>query len=431
MNFAFRTKTISLAWILLSSSFAFPLFGKTPEQNVNHPFKYKLQLADIDCWIDKSCSGLISEYKDHEFALELDRILSSAKKSIDFAIYGIRNQDWFVERLKKLKKENVRIRVTLDQARGALGEWATRENFTYPDAYKLVNALGEDKVRPDVNGNGSPRTGSIMHNKFFVIDDKTVWSGSTNISDTGTGVEYNANSSILIEAPALARLFKAEFEQMYTDRCYSSCKEQNSEQPALKFSDGTVASVFFAPQDSPQSSAIIPFIRKAKKNLNIAIFFLTSKPIVDELIRAHKRGVKVKIINDATAAGHRSSHLLALLDAGVDIRVENWGGKMHMKTATADHRHSLIGSMNWSVAGNTKNDESVLVIENNRSLANELDDYFEHLWSSLDQILDNPYARIPKAESFDSINSCIDGINNDHSGGLDASAYSCQATDLF
>lgn len=431
MNFAFRTKTTSLAWILITLSGAVPLFASSPQQKVNHPFIYKLQLADIDCWIDKSCSGLVSEYQNHSFALDLDRILSSATKSLDLAIYGLRNQDWFVERLKKLKKEKVKIRVTVDQARGALGEWNTRENFTYPDAYKLVDALGENKVRPDVNGNGSPRSGSIMHNKFFIIDNKAVWSGSTNISDTGTGVEYNANSSILIEAPALAKIFKSEFEQMYTERCYSSCKLQNTRQPTLHFSDGTVTSVFFAPQDSPQITAIIPFIRKARKNVNVSIFFLTAKPIVQELILAHKRGVNIRIINDATAARHRSSHLLTLLDAGIDIRIENWGGKMHMKTATSDGKNTLIGSMNWSVAGNSKNDESVLVIKNNKSLASELDEYFENLWGTLDAIQGNPYYSIPKAESFESINSCIDGINNDHSGGVDAAARSCQASTLF
>ena len=33
---------------------------------------------------------------------------------------------------------------------------------------------------------------SIMHNKFFVVDRRWVWTGSANLSDSGTG-GYNAN----------------------------------------------------------------------------------------------------------------------------------------------------------------------------------------------------------------------------------------------
>ncbi len=433
MKYIFRSFILRLTWIATLVSGSCVIYAKEAIIPTNGPFQYKLQLADIECWLDQTCSGLVNDHGYRNFATELDKILSSATKSLDIAIYGLRNQDWFLERLKKLKRKRVKMRATIDQQRGALGEWDVLRNFAYPDAKKLVKVLGSSRVRPDVNKNGSPRTGSIMHNKFFIIDNKAVWSGSTNISDTGTGVEYNANSSILIKSPALAKLFKAEFEQMYVERCYGSCKAkknspQKPRQPKLRFSDGTIVSTYFAPQDSPQDTAIIPFIRSTKKSINVSIFFLTSKPIVQELIQAHSRGVRVRIINDATAARHRSSQLLELLEAGVDIRVENWGGKMHMKTATADGNKALIGSMNWSNAGNNKNDESVLVIENNPTLTSELDDYFSYLWSSLDSIVDDPYYRIPKAESFDSINSCIDGINNDHSGGMDAEAISCQTS---
>ena len=31
-----------------------------------------------------------------------------------------------------------------------------------------------------------------MHNKFFVVDKRFIWTGSANLSDTGTG-GYNAN----------------------------------------------------------------------------------------------------------------------------------------------------------------------------------------------------------------------------------------------
>lgn len=40
---------------------------------------------------------------------------------------------------------------------------------------------------------------------FFIINNKIVWTGSTNISDSGTG-GYNANIAILIENEKFASL---------------------------------------------------------------------------------------------------------------------------------------------------------------------------------------------------------------------------------
>ena len=50
----------------------------------------------------------------------------------------------------------------------------------------------------------------IMHNKFFVFDKSIVWSGSSNISDTGTG-GYNANNSMVIEDEEIASIYLKEF----------------------------------------------------------------------------------------------------------------------------------------------------------------------------------------------------------------------------
>jgi len=118
-----------------------------------------------------------------------------------------------------------------------------------------------------------------------------------------------------------------------------------------------------------------------------------------------------------------------LRKAGIHVRVENWGGKMHMKAAVSDHRNVIIGSMNWSKAGNHTNDENTMSVSNNPSLAGEMADYFETLWRSLDGYYSSTKGvniRDPRAESLESINSCFDGLDNDYDGTVDGEDSGCK-----
>ena len=69
------------------------------------------------------------------------------------------------------------------------------------------------------------------------------------------------------------------------------------------------------------------------------------------MVDAKERGVKVRVILDATAATNGYSKHNYLRENGIDVKVESWGGKMHMKAAVIDSKHIIVGSMNWTFAG--------------------------------------------------------------------------------
>ncbi len=151
------------------------------------------------------------------------------------------------------------------------------------------------------------------------------------------------------------------------------------------------------------------------------MFVLTHSEIIDAIRAAAVRGVKVRIIGDALFSNRETSPVDSLRKAGVDIRIENWGGKMHMKSAVADGKRTVIGSMNWTNSGELDNDENTLVIDN-KKLATQMTKYFNNLWG----LLKNVEGRIAGAESLSSINSCIDDIDNDYDGLTDAEEASCR-----
>jgi phosphatidylserine/phosphatidylglycerophosphate/cardiolipin synthase-like enzyme len=149
---------------------------------------------------------------------------------------------------------------------------------------------------------------------------------------------------------------------------------------------------------------------------------LTHKQLVNRLIAAHKRGVEVKVITCASAAATPWSRHQALRDAGIPVKIENWGGKMHKKSMTIDGKIAIIGSMNFSGRGESNNDENVLIIEN-ADLVGQLNEEFFRLWS----LIPDKYLKIaPLAESPESGNSCFDGMDNDHNGLIDIEEPICR-----
>ena len=413
--------------LLGTTAFAGSAESTRPTQ-LNEDFQFQLYTADVFGWANGDRSGRITEMKG-AMAHGLESVVGSARTRLDMALYGVHKQSWFLDAVEKVRAEgSVRVRAVVDQTTGEVGDWSAA-NFIYADTVKLARILDHTDITPDLNRDGTARRSSIMHNKFVVADRRTVWLGTANVSHTELGSEYNANAAIVVRSPALARIYSDEFTQMFERKLFSRQKWERLDRSPLQYRDGTRAEVYFSPQDDAINSGIIPFIKRARRTLDVAMFFLTHDAVSQELIAAKRRGVRIRLIYDALAAAHPYTDHLVLREAGIDVRVENWGGKMHMKVAVADGKDVVIGSLNWSVAGNEENDENTLIVRDNPRLAGELASYYERLWTALepaDQDRSGRGGRDPRAEGWDSINSCIDGLDNDHDGLVDEDDPACR-----
>lgn len=123
-------------------------------------------------------------------------------------------------------------------------------------------------------------------------------------------------------------------------------------------------------------------IKSSKETLDIAIYSLTKKDIVDAIAAAKKRGVMVRIITDKTEASSRTqSEALATLKAlGIPIKVNTHSGLMHLKVTIADKAVITTGSFNYTQAAATTNDE-VLVVMKDRAIAADWEGQFERMWN--------------------------------------------------
>lgn len=342
--------------------------------------------------------------------IALKREIDEAESSIDFAIYGMGEQDEIFNALSKARNRGVKIRWVTD--------YDKKEGNYYVNTEKLKSVIKDFKTDEDYDNNNRA---AIMHNKFFIFDEERVWTGSSNISGTDI-TEFNSNINVLIKSKEIAGIFKKEFEQMFSGKFHT--EKEHFENKKIQLTPDTSVSAYFSPQDKPLRSKVFPLIREAREYIYIPVFFITKKEMTEELKNAYDRGVEIKIINDATNARSKYSIHKELRKHGIKVKTENFAGKMHTKSLIIDDKYSIIGSMNFTNNGEQRNDENLIIIEN-KDIAVYLKQCFLYLWNKIPEKYEN---YDPAPESFESTGSCHDGIDNDYDGKIDGKDGGCKRT---
>ena len=387
-------------FIIMRKSHYNKLFPPPKKVSPKRPLSYlyldnmKLIVSDMTTKLkpDRNCQ--------EEICREILNHIKSAKESIDIAIYGYSSTPAIEEAIKEAVQRGVKIRLVYDID-------AQNQNI-YPDTSKFVSLI--------VNNNSDKNSGSvnnIMHNKFYIFDKKIVITGSANLSHTDMS-SFNSNNIIVINCQEVAKIYENEFNQMYNGKFHSD-----------KISFGNKIydniEIYFSPQDKPLTYGVLPRIKNAQKYIYIPAFFITDKVFIEELIKAKKRGVDIKIILDALSASSKYSKHETLRHAGIPVKTENFAGKMHTKTIVIDDEYLILGSMNFSYSGNNKNDENLIVLKN-KEAAIFFKNFFIYEWN---KISDKWLKYNARAESLDSIGSCSDGIDNDYDGLIDQADSGC------
>ena len=111
-------------------------------------------------------------------------------------------------------------------------------------------------------------------------------------------------------------------------------------------------------------------ISKAVSSIYVQAYGMTSPTIADALIRAHERGVKVRVLLDKSNLKDKWSKRSLLVDAGVDVGIDKVPGIAHNKIIVIDEEMVITGSYNFTRAAENRNTENVIII-NDKSVANE------------------------------------------------------------
>lgn len=222
---------------------------------------------------------------------------------------------------------------------------------------------------------GDTRT-ALMHNKFWIFDQQMVWTGSTNITESG--IFKQDNNTLVIYSSELAAIYEAEFQEMWNGEFGPRSPSQLANQNTIV--NGSAIQVIFTSEDRAIEEAIIPLLNSAQKSIRFLAFSFTDYPMAEAMINRSKVGVDVAGVFEKVGSETDAAELRTLYCEGVPARRDGNGGFMHNKLVIVDERYVATGSLNYSTNAETNNDENVIIIDNPEIAKLYLME-FERIWN--------------------------------------------------
>jgi len=340
------------------------LFGDPPPQAQSLRSETDVRSADGAIELHFTRPGVdAASGEDPELDDAVAELFDMAEDRIDLCLFEF-DRAVIVEALLEAHEAGVEIRFVGD------GDEAEDEGYE-----ELVEAGVDLSLR-------QPRD-RIMHNKFAVVDETWVWTGSTNFSEHG--VLRNNNGSIRVESELLASYYTDEFEQMYVDGLFGRHKVPFDHAAPVLLADEELE-VHFSPADPPHEE-LLAALDQADESVLFMIFAFTREDVTNKLIELHESGVMVVGVFDESQARGRYSVDERLAKAGVPVFIDGnnhtigfGGGKLHHKVLLVDAMSDsdptvAIGSYNWSASASRYNDENLLVIRGPETTAAYLEEF--------------------------------------------------------
>src|SRR5215467_4608116 len=140
-------------------------------------------------------------------------------------------------------------------------------------------------------------------------------------------------------------------------------------------------SLVVLPDDA--ATPILDAISGAKKSLRIKMFVFSDPNLLDAVIAAHKRGVKVQVmLNPERRSGEEDNEATRkkLTKAGVSVKDSNPAVELtHEKSMVADDATAFVKSLNWATKNLTETRDYAIVTEHAHEV-NEIIEGFEADW---------------------------------------------------
>ncbi|HCE16700.1 MAG TPA: DUF1669 domain-containing protein [Anaerolinea thermolimosa] len=282
--------------------------------------------------------------------------IASARVRIDVAMY---NFSWLeaANALLAAAERGVAVRMVIDS--DALDN-------------RAVQRLQQGKI-PLI---GDRREG-LMHNKFILIDDEILWSGSLNL--TPASLDQDHNVFLRIRSGKLVALYRAEFEEMFTAHLFGGGQALPLKDRQVNV-DGMEVEVCFAPDDRP-GRTLVERVQGARERIDFLAYTFTRDDLRDAMIEAARRGVQVRGVFDADQSDAAGSDYTALRRAGLDVRLDGNPGLMHEKVLVIDGETVVTGSYNFTRSADETNDENLLIIRDAK-LARQFEEEVQRIYEA-------------------------------------------------
>ena len=125
------------------------------------------------------------------------------------------------------------------------------------------------------------------------------------------------------------------------------------------------------------ASTVADAVLAARERVWLLGYGFSEPGILDALREVRGRGLDVRLILDrSNDDGGRNSGATYMAKIGVPVLIDRSVRIAHNKIILIDRDTVIMGSLNWTTAGNTKNAENVHIFRGARELSERHADYF-------------------------------------------------------
>jgi phosphatidylserine/phosphatidylglycerophosphate/cardiolipin synthase-like enzyme len=207
---------------------------------------------------------------------------------------------------------------------------------------------------------------ALMHNKFVIIDESVVWTGSWNLTENGT--YRNDNNAVRILSHRLAENYRAEFEEMFVEQRFGPSSPADTPHPTLRIrnqdsSQALLLETYFAPEDAV-GDRILATVEGAQESIRFMAFSFTDDRLGEAIKQQAKAGLAVQGVFESRGAETEYSEYGRLSRARppLDVLVDGNPYIMHHKVLILDDETVILGSFNFTDSANESNDENLLIV---------------------------------------------------------------------
>lgn len=284
--------------------------------------------------------------------------LNGAQQRVDIAAFEL-NAEPIVDALIALEERSIPVRVVTDA------------DYADESGIRRLRRNGISVIEDNRR--------ALMHNKFIVIDDSILWTGSLNF--TTNGLYCNNNNLVRFESDKLAENYITEMDEMYLNRSFGPDSANTTPHEEIGI-DGVTVENYFAPEKK-LVNAIARAVARAQDEILFMAFSFTNEDIGEAMLGRAEAGVVLNGIFEGLGANVQSSYYPIMSQSGIErleVRIDANPYLMHHKVIIVDRRTTILGSFNFTGNANRQNDEN-LVIVHDEAFTQAFVQEFERRWT--------------------------------------------------
>jgi len=258
--------------------------------------------------------------------------------------------------------------------RGVKVRLVTETNFMQESGVQALKSAGVPVV-------DDRRDGALMDDTFLIFDNRAVWTGSMNLTETCAC--RNDNNGLYIEDAEVAANFATKFGWMFEEHKFGDLPSRSAKipHPSATLRDGTRIETYFSTHDHV-AERLIDKISQAKSAIHFLAYSFTHHGIAQAMLDRAQVGIPIQGVFERTQVADVNSEYPRFYTAGPGVQVYLANPRnLHHKVIILDDEITVAGSFNFSDGSDQYNDENVVIIHS-RAVAQQFEKEFFRIYDA-------------------------------------------------